>query len=60
MMIVLVTDIGEWVSARIRFLKIPTAFLGSRGNSLLMFAAFGLWIRVKYGQEKNIVVIRIF
>ena len=30
MMIVLVTDIGEWVSARILFLKIPTAFLGSR------------------------------
>ena len=29
-MIVLVTDIGEWVSVRILFLRIPTAFLGSR------------------------------
>ena len=47
MMIVLVTDIGEWVSARILFLKIPTAFLGSREIAYLRLQRLG------YGSESN-------
>ena len=47
MMIVLVTDIGEWVSARILFLKIPTAFLGSREIAYLCLQRLG------YGSESN-------
>ena len=47
MMIVLVTDTGEWVSARILFLKIPTAFLGSREIAYLCLLPLG------YGSASN-------
>ena len=47
MMIVLVTDTGEWVSARILFLKIPTAFLGSKEIAYLCLLPLG------YGSASN-------
>lgn len=47
MMTVLVTNTGEWVSARILFLKIPTAFLGSPEIAYLCLQRLG------YGSESD-------